>query len=74
MHGGYFWFQVFFALYKKFRPKIFIKLVPSSPKGVGFPYDFDLNLEGVTFLFPFGFARDNSLNVNYLVDGLRTIG
>ena len=73
MHGGYFQFRVFFALHGKFGPKIFINLVPSAPRGVGFPYDFDLNLEGVTFLFPFGFARDNSLNVNFLVDGLRRI-
>ena len=68
MHRGYFRVQVFFALHGKFGPKIFINLVPSSPRGVGFPYDFDL--EGVTFLFPFGFAKDN---VNFLVDGLRKI-
>ena len=71
LYGEYFWFQVFFALHGKFGPKIFINLLP---RGVGFPYDFDLNLEGVTFLFPFGFVRDNSLNVNCLVGGLRTKG
>ena len=74
MHGVYFWFQVFFAIYGKPGSKIFINFVPSSPRGVGFPYDFDLNLEGVTFLFPLGVARDNSLNVNCLVGGFRIIG